>query len=197
MKRSLSILFAVIVACLFISCGTTVEVVDTKHDSSSAVAGMEYRDFHYAADNMVASMIDSGCLERKEGGRYVVTISRIKNDTSQYIDTDQLVKKIRIYLLRSGKATVTTAVGGSGSEDAMSREVRQLGADATFNQATVAGQGTMVAPDLSLSGKILERQISGGGRRVQIEYYFQLTLTDIHTGLAIWEDEQLVVKRVK
>ena len=79
----------------------------------------------------------------------------------------------------------------------MSKQVRQLRADADFNQATVAGQGTMVAPDLSLSGKILERQIPGGGRRVQIEYYFQLTLTDVNTGLAIWEDEQLVVKRIR
>ncbi|MBQ6470696.1 MAG: penicillin-binding protein activator LpoB [Victivallales bacterium] len=197
MKTCLSALLAIAIAILFTGCGPTVEVVDTSHDSGAAVAGMEYRDFDYAAGNMVASMIDSGCLNRKDGGRYVVAISRVKNDTTQYIDTDQLIKKIRIDMLRSGKATITTAVAGNGPEDAMSKQVRQLRADADFNQATVAGQGTMVAPDLSLSGKILERQISGGGRKVQIEYYFQLTLTDVNTGLAIWEDEQLVVKRVK
>ena len=52
----------------------------------------------------------------------------------------------------------------------------------------------MVAPELSLSGKIIQRtnQI---GKKQQVDYYFQLTVTNIETGLAYWEFEQVIVKQ--
>ena len=31
--------------------------------------------------------------------------------------------------------------------------------------------------------------------RDQVEYYFELALTDINTGLVLWEDQRLIVKR--
>jgi len=53
----------------------------------------------------------------------------------------------------------------------------------------------VILPDLSLSGKILQRNVQVDSRRQQIEYYFQLTLTQLNTGLAIWEGETLIGKR--
>ncbi|MBR4518418.1 MAG: penicillin-binding protein activator LpoB [Victivallales bacterium] len=150
-------------------------------------------DFNWAAEQTINQMLNSGCLNKPEGGRYVVAISRVKNETTQYIDVDQLLKKIRVAMLNSGKAVITTAVGLDGPEDAMSAAARQLAADANFNQATVAGQGQMIAPDLSVSGKIIEQRIPYG-KNVQSEYYFQLTITDIKTGLAFWEGEQQIQK---
>ena len=150
-------------------------------------------DFDWAAQQTINQMLASGCLNKPEGGRYVVVISRVKNETTQYIDVDQLLKKIRVAMLSSGKAVITTAVGLNGPEDEMSAATRQLAADANFNQATVAGQGQMIAPDLSVSGKIIEQRIPYG-KAVQSEYYFQLTITDIKTGLAFWEGEQQIQK---
>jgi PBP1b-binding outer membrane lipoprotein LpoB len=51
----------------------------------------------------------------------------------------------------------------------------------------------MVAPELSLSGKLLQHnnRVDSGQR---VDYSFQLTLTDLHTGLAIWEDEKPISK---
>lgn len=197
MKKFAFFLSVVMFAVMLCGCATTVEMVDQNNDRGPAVADLDYRDFNSAAERMIASMIDMGSLNRRDGGRYVVAISRVINETMQYIDTDQLIKKIRVELLRSGKATVTTAVGINGPEDEMSMATRQLRGDAEFNQATVAGQGQMIAPDLSISGKIIERRIRMGRNKEQIEYYFQLTLTDINTGLAIWEDEQQIIKRAK
>ena len=46
-----------------------------------------------------------------------MAVSRIVNDTTLNLDTDQLVKKIRIALLNSGRVIATTAVGADGPED--------------------------------------------------------------------------------
>ena len=197
MKKTLMVLAAC--GCLgMLFCGCAgVELVDEQNDTGALVADLDYRDFNYAAETMIDSMFELGALVKPDGGRYVVAVGRIKNDTTQYIDVDQLVKKIRSYLLRSGRAVVSTAVGVDGPEDQLARDMRQLRDDDEFNQATVAQKGTLIAPDLSLSGKILERQIRMSSSKTQIEYYFQLTLTQVSTGLAIWEDEQRIIKRAK
>jgi len=77
----------------------------------------------------------------------------------------------------------------------MAMKSRQLRQSAEFNQSTVAGTGQMIAPDLSLSGKLLQRNIRVSSGTQQVEYYFQLTLTDISTGLALWEGESFIGKR--
>jgi len=130
-----------------------------------------------------------------DGSRYVLVISRITNDTMLHIDTDQLVKKIRVALLKSGKVIVTTAMSANGAEDAMSYQARELRGDDEFDQSRVAGKGSLVAPDLSLSGKIIQRNNKMNSRTTQVDYLFQMTLTDIETGLAFWEDEVPIVKR--
>lgn len=169
--------------------------VDPRRTGTTAV-GLEYADFEEAAQNAVNSLLASGALDHPNGDRYVLMISRVVNDTMQRIDTDQLVKKIRVELLRSGKVVVTTAVGGAGPEDSASVDVRRdLRGNEEFDQSRVQRRGTLVAPDYSLSGKILQRNLTLDRGKQQIEYYFQLTLTDLETGLAIWEDEYPIIKQ--
>ncbi len=162
--------------------------------STPTTLGLDYQDFRKASMDAVQSMLKSGALNKPGGGRYVLAISDIINDTTQRIDIDQLVKSIRIALLQSGKVVVTTAVRAGGPEDKMSFEARQLRKNSEFNQKTVAKKGQMIAPDFSLSGKIIERNHSIGDGEVKVDYYFQLTLTDIKTGLAFWEGETVVQK---
>jgi uncharacterized protein (TIGR02722 family) len=173
-----------------------VERVDGSSDRGQATVGLDYRDFEEAASDAVQSLLASGAVARQDNSRYVLMISRIVNDTMQRIDTDQLVKKIRIELLNSGRVVVTTAVSADGAEDRANFQVREdLRGNDEFDQSRVQRRGTLVAPDLSLSGKILQRNITIDRRRQQIEYYFQLTLTDLETGLAVWENEFPIIKR--
>lgn len=173
-----------------------VQKVDGRNDRGATTVGLDYRDFEDAASDAVQSLLSSGAVNHPSGSRYVLMISRIINDTMQRIDTDQLVKKIRIELLNSGRVVVTTAVAAGGAEDSASYDVRNdLRGNDEFDQSRVQRKGTMVAPDLSLSGKILQRNLTIDRRRQQIEYYFQLTLTDLESGLALWENEYPIVKR--
>jgi hypothetical protein len=194
-KGALLVAVALIYGAILSGCTATTQNINMYNDNGGAVMALDYRDFQQAAGESVDSMLRSGALNKQGGGRYVLAVSRIINDTMQRIDTDQLVKKIRVELLQSGKVVVTTAVGANGAEDRMSMQARELRKSDEFNQKTVAKKGQMIAPDLSLSGKIIQRNVRISKGKQQVEYYFQLTLTDINSGLAFWEGESVIGKR--
>ena len=171
----------------------STQIIDPRADRSGYGLGLDERDFSSAAQDSVQKMLASGALDHPGGGRYVVAISRITNDTMQRIDTDELVKKIRVQIRNSGKAVVTTAIGGGGAEDDMTMRVRQLRGSREFSHANLAREGEMVAPELSLSGKLIQHNsVVAAGQRV--DYSFQLALTDLHSGLAVWENETPISK---
>ena len=180
-------------ALLFSGCADKVQRIDMNNDTGDQVAGLDYRDFNQAAAEATQSMLRSPAITKQGGGRYILAISDIKNDTMQHIDTDQLVKKIRIELLNSGKVYVTTAVGSA--EDKMNKQARELRDNDEFKKSSTIQKGMLQAPDLSLSGKILQRNINMGDGKQQIEYYFMLTLTDLVNGFATWEGETVIGKR--
>ena len=184
-------------AALFTGCATKeIEMIDRDNDKGDYVAGLDSRDFENAAADLIDDMISSGALERADGKRYVMAISRVKNDTQLHIQPSLIVKKIRTALLRSGKVVVTTAVSGTGAEDALVAGTRELAADPMFRQSTVAGEGQAISPDLSLSGAIIQQKNRiGKSKRERIDYYFQMSITDIRTGLALWEGETEINKK--
>ena len=186
---------AVLVLALMASCSAPTQNIDMHNDQADAVMALDHRDFTKAADTMVQSLLSSAQIEQKSGEPYVVAISTILNDTTQRIDTDQLVRKIRSDMLNSGKFTMTTAVSGSGEEDKMNTQARKLRGNDEFNQKTVQGKGELIAPDLSLNGKIFQRTIGLDNGDQQVEYYFTLTLTKLKTGLSMWEKEVVLGKR--
>lgn len=196
LRRSGSIFVVTAVLGLSACAQSTMEtrLINPRADQSAIGVGLDMRDFQSAASQAVRSMLRSPALTKPSGGRYVLAISRITNDTMQRMDTDLLIKQIRVDLLNSGKVVVTTAVGLDGPEDPLVMQTRLLRGSREFNQAQIARQGQMIAPDLSLSGKIiqLDRRLGDGSQRV--DYSFQLTLTDIRTGLAIWEGDTPILK---
>lgn len=193
------IFYSIVLSSILISgCAQETVDIDVVHDDAKAVMGLDYRDFDQAASSMIQSMLGSGALKKPGGGRYVMATSRIVNDTMQRIDTDQLMAKIEEELLNSGQVVMTSAVGGKGSPDEMVYEVRDIRDSAQgdeFNQDTIAAKGQLIAPELSISGKIFQRNLRYDKNRQQVEYYFQLKITDLTTGLRFWQKETIIGKR--
>ena len=194
MKKNVTIFLTIVFSVLLFSgCADKVQKIDINNDTGAQVVGLDYRDFNQAAAEATQSMLRSPAVTKQGGGRYILAISDVKNDTMQHIDTDQLIKKIRIELLNSGKVYVTTAIGSA--EDKMNKEARELRNNDEFKASSTLKKGTLQAPDLSLSGKILQRNVNMGDGKQQIEYYFMLTLTDLVNGFATWEGETIIGKR--
>ena len=197
MKKIMSVaLCAVLTACG----GTSVVDLDNAQEVSAMqnVMELEYRDWTSTAEKMTKSMLTSGAFSRVKNP--VIAMGTIKNDTMQRFDTDILTKKIRSTLVNSGRAQVATSFrNNKAAEDETTYAMRQTRDNAEYDSSTIAQKGTLVAPNMSLSGKMIQRNLkleSGWFSSVdtRVEYYLQLTLTDLKTGLSVWEDEQPIVK---
>lgn len=185
-------------AIMVAGCGSKTYNVDTENDAGHAVMGFDYRDFETAGGEMVDSLLRSGRLSKDDGSRYVVTTGRIVNDTLLHLDTDRLMAKVEEDVMDSGLVVMTSAVGGKGASDEMVYQVRDLKegdrAD-EFKADTMPGKGQIVLPELSLSGKIGQSNVRYDRKTQQVEYYFQLQLTEISTGLRFWQKKVELVKR--
>lgn len=186
---------AVTTGIFLTACGSVPSRIDPQSNRGiTTTDDINFKDWQITAEKTVNSMLRSGALKRADGRKNIVMISTVKNSTSQHINTQILTNKIRQAILRSGLALTTTAVSARGAEDKASKQVRQLENDEMFNQATVQKQGTVIAPDMSLAGEIVQEK-TRQGRMKQSYFFFHLTLTDLKTGLAVWEDNVEIVKQ--
>jgi hypothetical protein len=191
--RTRILYFIAVVGVLAAGCAQETKNIDVMHDDGKAVMALDYRDFDQAASKMIQSMLGSGALKKQGGGRYVVATGRIINDTTQRIDTDQLMVKIETEILNSGQAVMTSAIG-SGSDELL-HDTRELRDSEEFDPGTTAKRQTLIAPELTISGKIFQRNIRYDRKTQQVEYYFQLKLSNVSSGLRFWQDEILIGKR--
>ena len=188
MKRYITFLMAGFMMLSVCGCATKTQMIDTENDTTERAAALEGRDFEDAANAMIEDMLEMGTLTKSNGQPYILVISRIENDTMQRLDTDELTKSIRIALMKSGKVRVTTF-----QEDSMVMKSSQLRKSKEFNQANVRKAGSLAAPELSLSGKITQREFIVSGDK-RIEYRFSLSMTELSNGLTIWEGEKKIKK---
>jgi uncharacterized protein (TIGR02722 family) len=195
MRTSIFLTIAISVA-LLAGCEEPMNI-DTMHDEGKPVMALDYRDFDRAASEMVQSMLASGAMKKPDGSRYVMATGRIVNDTMQRIDTDQLMAKIEQELLNSGQVVMSSAVGSKVDQMTydIRRDVKDSDVEDEFDQKTLPGKGTLISPELSVSGKIFQRNIRYSNDKQQVEYYFQLRVSEIASGLVIWQNETLIGKR--
>ncbi|MBT3287667.1 MAG: penicillin-binding protein activator LpoB [Victivallales bacterium] len=186
---------ALALALLFSGCESIPKNIDMQNDNAHAVMALDYRDFQKTADILVQSLLGSGRLKKPNGGACVMTTGKIINDTMQRIDTDQLMAKIEESLMNSGQVVMTSAIAAGDGVDKMVYKVREKRNSDEFNQGTIAEKGQLVAPELSISGKIIQRDVRYERRKTQVEYYFQLKVTGIGTGLRLWQKEEVIGKR--
>jgi uncharacterized protein (TIGR02722 family) len=157
----------------------------------SNVGEINVQDWNMASESMINSLIskhiNSGSLKGSgPDGRAILAISRIVNNTSVQIDTDILVKKIRVALLGTGKVVADITAGLGGPED-------PLAAEAKREQQFLGTQKVAGRPDYTLSGKIIENRTRQGNQR-ESTYVFQMALAT-RDGLAVWEEEKTITKQ--
>ena len=175
-----------------LGCATNSAYVNPNGPNTAVNVGqINIQDFASAADTFVQDIlgrIASGQLSSSEPGQpAIMAISRITNKTLNHIDIDQLVKKIRVELNRSGKILTTTTVAYGGVEDPLAKESQEY--------LAFSGQSAPKRiPDYTLSGSIGAQEARKSRLTTQASYIFQLSLTD-RSGIAVWESEYIVTKQ--
>lgn len=193
--KKISIVFLGLVSVLvFSACNNGPEYVDAGDSRAYASMGLDYHDIESVAEKSIASLLSSGYVRGIKQPK-VLVISDIINDTMQNIDVEQLSRKITRDMRNSGKFKLSLAISGSGaSGDKMIDSIRaKTRGNEEFDQYSVIEKGQLKGAQLSLSGKIWQKNVKVSGKQ-RTDYFFLLTLTDLATGEVVWDDEANIIK---
>ncbi|MWV62431.1 penicillin-binding protein activator LpoB [Helicobacter saguini] len=186
-------ILSVVLSVGFVACGGKVEYVDNAQSSEFTSTGIDYHDIESAVAKSVQSLLNSEYVLDLDSKK-VVAISDVINDTMQQVDVQDLTMKITRAMRKSGKFELTSAISGSGGmTDNMINKARNLRENDEFNQYTTQEKGTLVAPSLSLQGKIVQKNTRVKNKQ-RVDYNFLLVLTDLKTGVVKWDESTHIIK---
>lgn len=182
---------AVAASALFLTgCETTdTRTIDSKGPESLNTSSINPQDWANAADQLVQSLLSSNALEKAPAQPAIMAVDRVINNTTLNIDTDLLIKKIRVALTQSGKVAVTNTMG-LGERAVVASEAAEL------EEMTTGKKAKLQAPHYTLYGKLIQQTDRSKGI-TQNTYTFQMSLVQVSTGLTVWEEEREIAKQTK
>ena len=146
-------------------------------------------DLQSIAERMVESLLVHPVLE----GRPVVYVSRIRNKTSEHIDTEAITDKIKTAMLKSGKVRFTAV---SEVNEEMIEQLKYQSESGMVDPRTRTAIGRQVGANLMLYGDIVSI-VKSAGRKKDVYYKINLELADLTTGLIEWSEEKEIRKQAK
>ncbi len=189
------IYFIFLPLCFLSGCTTMSPMVgdgNVKYGDAKAIEGVTNQfgssDLQSIAEAMTKSLIQSPLLSEAQK-RPLITVSDVKNKTSEYIDTKAITDTIRTQLSKSG--LVKFAVDISEMQNQTDELNRQNSGLYKKNSAKKIGQ--MEAADYRLDGSIISI-VKKSSSLKDVYYKFNLNLIDIETGVLEWSDEKEIRK---
>ena len=158
----------------------SVELVTNEFGSS---------DLQMIAERMTGSLLETGIFQ----GRPTVTISTVKNKTSEYIDTTNVMNSIQTALVKSGKVRFTRSIGEmqQGVD-----ELQRQNQSGLYKQNSTAKVGQMTAAKYQLEGE-LTSIVKQSNATKDVFYKFTLKMFDVQEGTIEWADEKEIRKTSK
>ena len=146
-------------------------------------------DLQMIAEKMVGSLLEPGIFQ----GRPTVTISTVKNKTSEYIDTTNVMNSIQTALVKSGKVRFTRSINEmqQGVD-----ELQRQNQSGLYKQSTTAKVGNMTAAKYTLEGE-LTSIVKQNNATKDVFYKFTLKMFDVQEGVIEWQDEKEIRKTSK
>lgn len=184
-------LLSVGAALLLTGCETTTETrtIDSKGPEAVNTSAINSQDWANAADQLVASLLSSSALENAPRVPAVLAVDRVINATTLMIDTDLLIKKIRVALTQTGKIAITNTMG-LGERAVVAGEAAEL------EEMQSGKRQKLLVPDYTLYAKLIQ-QTDSNKKVTQNTYSFQMSLVQTKTGLTVWEEERSIAKQTK
>lgn len=143
-------------------------------------------DLQLISERMVSSLLTSGLLH----DRPTITISTMRNKTSEYIDMGSIMNSIQTQLVRSGQVRF---VRSSQEMQAAVDELARQNESGYYDPNRTAAIGRMIGARYMLEGEL--SSINKTTRNAADVYYkFTLRLIDTELGTIEWMDEQEIRK---
>lgn len=146
-------------------------------------------DLQQIAEKMVGSLLETGIFQ----GRPTVTISTVKNKTSEYIDTTNVMNSIQTQLVKSGKVRFTRSIQEMQTGvDELNRQAQS----GLYKQSSQAKIGQMTAAKFMLEGE-LTSIVKQNSNTKDVFYKFTLKMFDSQEGTIEWQEEKEIRKTSK
>lgn len=143
-------------------------------------------DLQMMAEKMTQSLLESPVLS----GRPTVTLSNVKNKTSEYIDTKNVMNSIQTALVKSGKVRFTRSI------DEMQNGVDELqrqNQSGLYKKTSTAKTGNLQGAKYTLEGEVTSI-VKQNAAVKDVFYKLTLKLYDVEEGTVEWQDEKEIRK---
>ncbi len=146
-------------------------------------------DLQLIAEKMVGSLLENPVLT----GRPTVTLSQVRNKTSEYIDTKAIMNSIQTQLVKSGKVRFVRSID---EMQAGVDELQRQNQSGLYKSAGKAKVGNMVAAKYTLEGEIVSI-VKQNMNTKDVFYKMTLKMYDVEAGSIEWQDEKEIRKTSK
>lgn len=168
--------------------GRSTTYIDPGSRGSVSGVGVESQDILSMTDKMMRSIITSGILEGKaKAPRIIMDSKYFENQSSQALNKNLIVDKLRTGLIRSARGRVMFLARQSIG---MIEKERQLKRQGTVDQGTIGLTKATGGADYRMTGSI--KSLDAIDRNTgTIQRYTQITfeLIDLEYGAIVWSDE--------
>ena len=186
MKRLL--LTLVIFLMMITGCSTKINYVSSE-SIDTITLGFGLSDLKKIANEMVADLKLFSPFERFAKERPILFVSKIKNKTSEHIDTRSITDSITSSLLRTGLFRFTDT---SDQRDIIEQLDFQKNSG-LVNQKSAVKQGNQTAAQYMMAGSISSIR-KRNNDTASMYYKFTLRIVNIETGLLEWSNEKEIRK---
>ncbi|GLP95777.1 penicillin-binding protein activator LpoB [Paraferrimonas sedimenticola] len=147
-------------------------------------------DLQAIAAKMVDSMLTfPPVMEMTASDRPIIFVDRIKNKTSEHIDTESITDSISTKLLRSGKFRFVDMT----KVDSVRKQLDYQNSSGMVDPSTAISFGRQVGAQYMLYGN-LSSIVKQKSSTKDVYYKMTMRLMDLETGLIEWQDEKEIRK---
>jgi uncharacterized protein (TIGR02722 family) len=189
--RTLILGAACLAAALAAGCASTPDVRygdPNAHQNLSTDFGAS--DLQQVAEGMVDSLLTfPPVVEATKANRPVLSVTKVKNKTTQHIDTESITDSIRAKLIKSGRFRfIDRTTDAEATEEFAAQQESGL----VDPKKAVPG-GKQFGAEYLLTSNLSEIR-QQGGRVTDVYYKFTMNLKNLKTGILEWSDEKEIRK---
>ncbi|MFK8137823.1 MAG: penicillin-binding protein activator LpoB [Bdellovibrionales bacterium] len=183
--------FLALFAILFsTACGPRM-FVKGEYEDPNASNNMNDRWSETDMQKVVTSLVDSMVKHRSIANQKkipVVLVTRLRNKTSEHIDTQSIMDMVKVDLLNSGRVQFVDKEARGDLADEYEYQSEFVGAE------TQKQKGRQTGADFVLNGR-LDSIVQQVGKDKSVYYKITLNLTNLQTGLIVWGGQKQLRKR--
>ncbi len=189
--KNLKFIFGLVISSLFlVSCGNKA-FVKGQYDQDINQANLltdkwSETDMQKAVSSLIGSIKSHNSIARANRPP-VVMVTRLKNRTSEHIETQSIMDMLRVELMRGGQVVF---VDREARKD-MAEEYEYQKENAS--RETIKEKGNQTGTDYIINGRV-DSIVQQAGRDKTVYYKLTLNLTNLRSGVIEWSDYKQIRK---